>query len=112
MIKLNMIREITKIDIGKIAEIGEHCLEVEDSMDKDIEEDHITLIITEITLKPFKRNKTYRGQNYRVGYRGNYRNDIFGRGKSRYRDRQYSDVRRVIKAVVGLDQAQELVPIV
>ena len=34
--------------------------------------------------------QNYRGKNFRGGYRGNYTNDDFGRGRSRSRERQYS----------------------
>ena len=50
MIKIIMIREIIKIDIGQIAEIEEHETEVEVSMGKIIEEECITLIIIEMTI--------------------------------------------------------------
>ena len=36
-------------------------------------------------------NQIYRRQNYRGGYRRTYRNDNHDRGRSRSRDRQYSD---------------------
>ena len=36
MIEIIMIREITKIDIDQIVEIGEHHIEVDASMDKII----------------------------------------------------------------------------
>ena len=51
MIKIITIREIIKIDIGQIAEIKEHQTEVEVCIDKIIEEDHITLIIIEMTIE-------------------------------------------------------------
>ena len=35
--------------------------------------------------------QNYRGQKFRGRYRGNCRNDDFGRGKSRSRERQYSN---------------------
>ena len=38
----------------------------------------------------FRETQNYRCQNVRGGYRRNYRNDNFGRGRSRSRDRQYS----------------------
>ena len=34
--------------------------------------------------------KNYRDKNFRVGYRDNFRNDNFGKGRSRSRERQYS----------------------
>ena len=51
MIKMIMIREITKIDIGQIMEIEEHQAEVEVNMGKIIEEDHIMSIIIEIATE-------------------------------------------------------------
>ena len=45
------------------------------------------MIIEEIVSEIHK----IRGQNFRGGYGNNYRNDNFGRGRSRFRDRQYSD---------------------
>ena len=50
-IKIIMIREMIKIDIGQIVEIEEHQTEVEVSMDRIIEEDHIILITIEMILK-------------------------------------------------------------
>ena len=38
----------------------------------------------------FRGMQNYRGQNLRGGYRGSFRNDNFGRGRSRSRERQYS----------------------
>ena len=38
----------------------------------------------------FRGAQNYRGKNFRGGYRGNYRNDNYGRGISRSRERQYS----------------------
>ena len=34
--------------------------------------------------------QNYRGKNFRAAYRRNYRNDNFGRGRSKSRERQYS----------------------
>ena len=39
----------------------------------------------------FRGMENYIGQNFRGGYRGNFRNDNFDRGRSRSRERQYSD---------------------
>ena len=50
-IEIILIREITKIDIGQIVEIEEHRTEIEVNVDKITEEDHITLIIIEMTLE-------------------------------------------------------------
>ena len=49
MIKIIMIKEITRNRYRSNSE-GEHHIEVEVSMDKDIEEDCIALIIREMTL--------------------------------------------------------------
>ena len=51
LIEIIMIREITKIDKGQIAEIEGHHTEVEVSMDKVIEEDCIMPIAIEITIE-------------------------------------------------------------
>ena len=45
-----IFREIIKIDIGQIAEVEENHIEVEVNMNKIIEEDHVTLIIIEMTI--------------------------------------------------------------
>ena len=51
LIKIIMLREIIKIDIDQIAEIEEHHTEVEVSMDKVLEEDHIMSIIIEMSTE-------------------------------------------------------------
>ena len=79
-----MIREITKIDIGQIAEIEECHTEVEVSMDTIIEN----------YGNNYRRDNFrnyFRGKNFRGGYRRNYRNNNFGRDKSRSRDGQCLD---------------------
>ena len=38
----------------------------------------------------FRGTQNYRSKYFGGGYRGNYRNDNFGRGRSRSRERQYS----------------------
>ena len=38
----------------------------------------------------FRGMQIYRGQNFGGGYRGSFRNDNFGRGRSRSRESQYS----------------------
>ena len=48
MIKMIVIREITKIDIDQIVETEEHHTEIEVSMDRIIEEDCIMLITMEM----------------------------------------------------------------
>ena len=51
MIKIIMIREITKIDLDQIAEIEEYYIEVEVSMNQIIEEDHIMSITIEMNIE-------------------------------------------------------------
>ena len=86
-----MSREIIKIDIDQIAEIEGHHTEVEVIMDKVIEEDHVYInnYRNEYRRDNFRNTQNYRGQNFRGGYRRNYRNVSFGRGRSGYRDRCY-----------------------
>ena len=92
MIEIIIIREIIKIDIGQIAEIEEHQTEVEVCMGKIKEEDCVTLIIIEVTRRDnFRDMQNCTGQNFRGGDRRNYRNGNFRRGRSRARDRQYSN---------------------
>ena len=50
MIKIIIIRGIIKIDIGQMAEIEEYHTEVEVSMDKITDVDHVMSIIIEMTL--------------------------------------------------------------
>ena len=57
-----------------------------------------------------RETQNYRGQNFRGGYRRNYRNKNFGRGRSRSRDRQYSgNFRRNDRSSSRSSQTQELV---
>ena len=49
IIEIIMIKDITRIDIGLIVEVGEHHIEIEISMDKAIKEEHAMLIIIEMT---------------------------------------------------------------
>ena len=74
-----MIREPIKIDIDQIAETEGHHIEVEVSMDNVIEEDHVMSVTIEMTIEHFRNMQNYRGQNFRM----RYRNDNFGRGRSR-----------------------------
>ena len=49
--------------------------------------------------------QNYRGQNFRDGYRGHFRNDKSGRGRSRSKERQYSgSLEEMSKVVLGPDQ--------
>ena len=53
----------------------------------------------------FREMQNYRGQNFRGGYRDNFRNDSFGRGTSRCRETVTSE--KIKQAVAGQDQVQE-----
>ena len=92
-----MIREIIKIYIGQIVEIREYCSVVEYNMDTITETDQGINITMEVIFTRgncrgnLQSNQNFRGQNYRGGYRRNYRNDNYEIGRSRSRDRQYSD---------------------
>ena len=83
-----MIKANIKIDTDQVVEIGECYTEVENSMDKIMDEDHNMIIIIE--EGNFRGSQNYRALNFRGGYRGNYRNEDFGRGRSRSRKREYS----------------------
>ena len=73
-----IIREVIKIEVHQIVEIGECHSVVEYSMNIIIEIDQGTIRITEVHLEEdileemcYSSNLIYRGQNYRGGYRGN-----------------------------------------
>ena len=73
MVKKIMIKEIIKIDIGQIAEIEEHQTEVDVSMDKIIEVDHVILIIIERTIDRrdnFRDMQSYKGKKFEVDTEG------------------------------------------
>ena len=55
--------------------------------------------------------QNYRGEHFRGGYRGSYRNENFGRGRSMSRDKDSIQVilGEMIKAVVEQDQIWEQV---
>ena len=59
-------------------------------MDKTIEEGHsmIKIIRGDSWKVNFRGMQKYSGQNFRGGYRGNLRNNSFGRDRNRSRDRQ------------------------
>ena len=90
-----MVREIMKINIGQMVEIGEYHSVVEYNMHRIIGTDQgiirtMEMILEEgILLEIFDQK-----QNYRGGYRRNYRNDNYERVISRFRGRQYSNNRR------------------
>ena len=50
MIKINIIREIIKMDIGQIVQIGEYCSVVEYNMGRIIETDQGIIRIINIIL--------------------------------------------------------------
>ena len=54
------------------------------------------------------QNQNCRGQNKRGGYRGNYRNEKYERGRSRSRDMSYSgNFRKMTGIVVIVGQSQD-----
>ena len=85
-----MIKIGIKIGIAQTVEIGDCHIEVELSVDKTIEEGH-SMIQIEVILEDeiLEEHKIIQDQNFRGGDRGSFRNDIFGRGRSRPRERQY-----------------------
>ena len=108
-----MIREITKIDIGLIVEIGEHHKEDEVNLDKVIEEDNISLIITEITLDEtiLERHEITEGKIIEVDTEGIIEMIILEEvGVGLRIDNIQIILEGMIEAVVGLDQVQELPP--
>ena len=81
------------IGIDQTVAIGKCHIEVELSMDKIVEEEsqHHQNYRGEFREANFRGMQNYRGQNFRGGYRGNFRDDNLGRGRRRSRERQYSD---------------------
>ena len=59
----------------------------------------------------FKGTQNFRGQNFRSGYRGSFRHDNFGRGRSRSRESIQVTLEEMIEAAVDQDQVKEQVPI-
>ena len=54
------------------------------------------------------QNQNFRRQNNRGGYRGNYRNENYERGRSRSRERQYQGSRKIgMIEVVAVGQGQD-----
>ena len=89
MTNIIVIKEMIRIGIDQVVEI-------EFSMDKIKEVDQsinkaIGTILGEETWGNAKahQNQNFRRQNNRGGYRGNYRNEDYGRGRIRSRQRQY-----------------------
>ena len=109
-----MIKEIIRIDIGLIVEIGEHHIEVEVSVDKATEEYCITLIITEITLDEtilekhkITENKIIEVDTEEITEMIILEDVEVGLGI----DNTQIILEGMIKEVVGLDRIQELAPI-
>ena len=73
-----MIRGITRIVTGQIVVIGECHLGVELGVDRIIEEGCNMLITIEMTS-----GEEILGEHYRGGYRSNYRNYSFEKGRGR-----------------------------
>ena len=111
-----MIKEIIKIDIDQIVEIGEYRSMVEYNMNRIRDSPRYN----QNYRNDFRRanfrgnlriNQNYRGQKYRGGYQRNCRNDNYGRGRSRSRENSFQIMPEGTTEVVviGLDQVQELV---
>ena len=114
MIKIIMMREITKTDVGLMVEMGEHHIEVEATMDKIIEEDHIVLIITEMTLDEIilEKHEITENRILEVDTEGIIEMIILEEvGVGLGKDNIQIILEGMIKAAVGLDQAQGLVPV-
>ena len=87
--KIIIIKIDIKIGIDQTVAIEKCHIEVELSMDKSLEEGCSVIRIIEVILGKaiLEGMQNYWGQNFRGGYRGNFRNDNFGRGRSRSRER-------------------------
>ena len=87
-----MIKIDIKVGLDQTVVIGECHIEVEVSMDKITEEGHNMIKIIEVILgkEILEECKIIEDKKVRVGYRGNFKNNNFGRGRSRSRERQYS----------------------
>ena len=106
-----MIKEITKIDIHQIVEIGEHHIEVKVSMDKIIEEDHVMLIIIETIIEEVipKIHKITEVKILEVDTEGIIEMIILEEvGVGLETDNIQVILKGMIEVVVGLDQDQEL----
>ena len=103
-----VFKVIIRIDSNQIMDIVECHLEVELSMDKVIEEggNMLTIIETILGKEILVEHKMVRGKNFRGRYRGNYRNENFGRGRSRSRERQYSSSLDGMMETVVVDEDQ------
>ena len=114
MIEITMIKEINRIDIGLILEIGEHCIEVEVNVNKTIGEDCITLINTEMTLDKtiLEKHEIIQNKIIEMDMEGNIEIIILeGVEVGLGIDSTQIILEGMIKAIVGLDQVQELAPI-
>ena len=112
--KNNYYPEITKIDICQIVGIGEHHIEVEVVMDKITEEDHITLIIIEMTSEETisEKCKITEDKIIEVDAERILEMIILEEvGVCLKTDNIHTILEGIIEVVVGLDQVQELAPI-
>ena len=111
-IEIIMIRENIKIDISQILEIKEHQIEVEVSMDKIIEEDHIMLITIEMIIEEIisEIHKITEIKILKVDTEGIIEIIILEEvGVGLETDNIQVISEGMIEVVVGLDQVQELV---
>ena len=101
MIDAIMVKEMIKIGIDQIVEIEELTLSGRIQYGQNYRD---SPRYNQNYRNDFRRgnfrgnirtNQNYKGKNFRGGYRRNYRNDNYERGRSRSRERQFSDnVRR------------------
>ena len=80
--KYIITRVIIKIGIDHIVEIEGHHSEVENYRGRP---QYVNTYRNDFRRDNFREMQNYRGQNFRVGYRSNNRNNNFGRGRSRLR---------------------------
>ena len=88
--KPEIIMNKVNIKIDQIVEIGECHLELELIMDRirgRSQYDHNYR--SDFRRGNFRGMQNYGGQNFRGGYKGNYQNEDFGRGRSRSRERVF-----------------------
>ena len=99
MIDIIMIRETIKIDIDQIVETEGFNLLLEYNMDRIMEVDQgmNNNYGNDYRRGNFRgnvrvyQNQNFRGRNNRNGYRGNYRNENYKIGRSRFRERSFSE---------------------
>ena len=107
LIKINI-----KIGIDLTVEIGECHIKVMLSMDKTIEEGHTIIQIKEVTLGEgnFRGTQNDRGQNFRGGYRGNFKmTNLVEVEVDLEENSNHVTLEEMREAVVDQDQVQEQV---